>query len=649
MRSNRRKKNFVKLTMKCECSAKLKQSMCVLEAQLSLPEYVSKRSGRWLTSHLSFAIEHLPDKEELVSRVFKQCVIILFLSRRSKSFRDRIIFTLASQQKSKWTIFLDKLSTSSDRNMLTMYLLKTLVQELISKERDLQPFWTPAYEEISEKLLLPTETGYVGSDSNSLNHWSTKQEEKSPSLTIRTTELVNKSLQTISYPSYMFSPADKWEKGVIPTEKLKTVIIKLLPSPRQRQLLNEFLNTSRYVYNRTVEYINNGHKINFQSLRDILVTESTKKTYDDYQSRDEEIKQLYKTRAACCDDTEKQVYADLIKIKNKERRDHMKGPAFVPIKNSLIESFELNTPKDIRSNAVNRACDAFKSGFTNLRRGNIKFFNMKFKKKTEMTQTIELSSKNISIKDGKVTILPTIFKADRVLKVSRRNQKKCKNLQINNNVDIVKHNGGYYLHVTVPTGVIADDKIAAKPVVAGVDPGIRTYATVHSNSCSSTTITEYVHRRETLRKLNKKLDLLKKKRNKCRKKQFQKIERKKINFVNALQWDFINHLLKNNDVIYFGDIKSHGIVKDGKNKVLNRDFNDLKFYQLKQRLKYKASLAHKRLFFTPEPYTTKTCSGCGTINNYVGAKEIFSCPSCNMHTGRDFNAAKNIKMKGMLS
>ena len=144
-----------------------------------------------------------------------------------------------------------------------------------------------------------------------------------------------------------------------------------------------------------------------------------------------------------------------------------------------------------------------------------------------------------------------------------------------------------------------------------------------------------------------KLNILKTKR-RIRKKQLTKIEKKKSNLVDCLHWDFINDIVLNNDVIYLGDIKSHNMVKNSKIKFLNVAFNDLKFYQLKQRLIYKAFVAGKKVILVPEHYTTKTCSCCGTINNNVGSKDVFECANCKLVTGRDMNAAKNIKMKGML-
>ena len=74
---------------------------------------------------------------------------------------------------------------------------------------------------------------------------------------------------------------------------------------------------------------------------------------------------------------------------------------------------------------------------------------------------------------------------------------------------------------------------------------------------------------------------------------------------------------------------------------------NLKFYQLKQRLIYKASVAGKKVVLVPEHYTTKTCSCCGKMNENIGSKEVFSCDNCKIVTGRDMNASKNMKLKGL--
>jgi transposase len=74
---------------------------------------------------------------------------------------------------------------------------------------------------------------------------------------------------------------------------------------------------------------------------------------------------------------------------------------------------------------------------------------------------------------------------------------------------------------------------------------------------------------------------------------------------------------------------------------------NLRFFQLKQRFLYNAYETGKVVFLVPEHYTTKTCSSCGTSNNNVGNKEIFSCNNCSLCTGRDMNASKNMILNGL--
>ena len=213
----------------------------------------------------------------------------------------------------------------------------------------------------------------------------------------------------------------------------------------------------------------------------------------------------------------------------------------------------------------------------------------------------------------------------------------------------------YWVHILLPT----EPKQSVSPKrIAGVDLGIRTFATVYSYSKDETVIREYKHRADALKELNRKIYFLqhlrrtlykpikkrKKRKKRIRKKHISKLEKRKSDLVDRLHWDFVNHILVHNEVVYLGDIKSHDIVKGGKSKFLNLAFNDLKFYQLKQRLLYKAFVYGKKVLMVPEHYTTKTCSCCGTINDQVGSKEIFSCGSCNMVTGRDMNASKNMML-----
>ena len=48
-----------------------------------------------------------------------------------------------------------------------------------------------------------------------------------------------------------------------------------------------------------------------------------------------------------------------------------------------------------------------------------------------------------------------------------------------------------------------------------------------------------------------------------------------------------------------------------------------------------------------ESYTSKTCPECGTIHEKLGSSKYFKCPSCNYHSDRDLNGARNIMIRAL--
>ena len=184
----------------------------------------------------------------------------------------------------------------------------------------------------------------------------------------------------------------------------------------------------------------------------------------------------------------------------------------------------------------------------------------------------------------------------------------------------------------------------------GVDPGIRTFMTSFGNNGC----TEYLHNNKLLKLLNSKISKLKelrtlKKRNRILKRKLNNIEIRKDNLINELHWKVITDLLNKNDVIFYGDIKSHDIVKgkSKKNSTLNCNINELKFFKFKERLLFKANEKHKRVILVNEAYTSQTCSNCGFIYKPHCSK-IYDCKNCELKIDRDINASKNILMKGIM-
>lgn len=609
-----------------------KKSISVLEKLLPLLELESKPLEKWLTKMKLHAIKHLPDTESLVNQVFDTCVGKLHMIKTSP---ELIISILESRLKSNWMIFLDKLNTSSDLNTLVILLFKTLVQELISKEKEYKPFWTTAYKELSGKLLSATGTGLADLAMTSSKALSTKQVEKLPCLMSQKINHQNRNLQMTSFPLSISSVVGKWEKeNTQKPVKFRSLAVKVQLTRYQKKLYKEQYGCFRYVHNIALERVKKyGEEPNFQNLRNLLVTKDTKM-----------YSNTYKYYSQCVLNAKEK-----LKIKNTpeqqmliEEEENLMGQAMKTIperRNPYVSTWERNFHKDMRSNAVNKVCESYKTATANLKAGNIKSFDIGYMNSKNPRKCIELSSSQIDIKNKNIHI-PS-FKGQPTLKVSKRMSKKLNGMQIKNNCDFVCQKNNYWIliPVDIETPQIPDTD---KPKYCGVDPGVVKIATTFGN----TGITEFTHNRELLKRYNLKLTMLKTKSGRIRKKQINKIEKKKIDYTNQLHWNLIKSLLDENDIVFFGDIKSHDIVKDGKNSSLNQEFNDLKFYILKQRLIYKSKTTGKKVILVNERYTSKTCSVCGNLQEMTD--RIYNCKSCDSIVDRDINSAKNILMRGIL-
>jgi len=412
---------------------------------------------------------------------------------------------------------------------------------------------------------------------------------------------------------------------------------------KQKIVINEWINTSRAIYNKTVKDIKNGAKINFITLRDKFVTHETKKEDEMYKKYQKEIKE-YKKELKTLNNKE-----DILNIEEKieEKEEEFKKikKNINSVINTNIKEWELNTPKDIRAGAVNDVCKAYKTAFTNLKNGNIRYFEIKYKKKKEKKQTIILQNNLIKNNNGIIEIAPSYLEDNYKFKMSNRNKKKYKDLKIEHDVRLTKKNDKYWL--SIPIDIYLKEREELKEFnYCGIDPGIRTFMTVADINGYS----EYNQKQERINEINKKKEEILKEKINNKRRLLLRLEAKKSNLVDEIQWKTINDIINKYDVIYYGDIKSHNITNGGKNKKLNQEFNDLKFYIFKQRLEYKCKINNKIFKEVNESYTTKTCSCCGEMYEIKDKKE-YRCKNkeCKMILDRDVNSGRNILMKGLIT
>jgi IS605 OrfB family transposase len=428
---------------------------------------------------------------------------------------------------------------------------------------------------------------------------------------------------------------------------MKTIKIKIYPTKCQKQIINNFIDTHRFVYNRTLDYVKKqGYEPYFEDLRNLLATEKSRSTYSATKYYNICLNNLKEKNCL-----EKEQFNF---IKNEINKTLKQLPL---LKNPLIYDFELATSNEIRSNAIKSVCDAYKTGYANLKAGNIKYFNMSFKKKTNNKKCIELASTDIQFTEKGIKISPQKFPInEKIIKIHKKNHKKYKDLIIKNNCDLIKINENYYIHITVPYTIKQVNKIKPTQIkYCGIDPGVRTFVSIYGNN----ELSNIDLKNNNLENINKKINILKSKnvkplqeyqRSGFKRRNIAKLEKNKVNIIDSLHWNVCNYLTEKQDIIFLGDIKSHNIVKKSYNKTLNRQFNDLKFYKFKQRLLYKCVSNNKKVFFINEAYTSQSCSSCGNLWKELGTSKTYICQNenCKKIFDRDMNAAKNICMKGIL-
>lgn len=417
--------------------------------------------------------------------------------------------------------------------------------------------------------------------------------------------------------------------------------IKIYPTQQQKELLNEIIDVYRYVYNRAVYYIKYmGHDFYFEDLRDFLVTESTRKYSPFYSIKEETLKPVRKLIEKEKDEQQKEFLKETLKEYEKELNIALKE--IKERKTGMIRGFELRVSKDIRSNAVKAVCDAYKTAISNLQAGNIKHFSINFKEKKALRQQAELASADISMKNGRFRICPKKLGAENCMfQISSKNRKKYGNIIIKNNCDLIKIRENYYIYLAVPYDIpVLDNERKYSP--CGIDPGVRTFMNIYTPSGCSKILTC-----QNLYTIRGKINKLKEYK-RTRKKHLLRLENKLSNTTDRMHWNTINTIISKHNMVLYGDIKSHSIVKNNQNSSLNSIVNDIKFYVFKQRLIYKCKKNNVIFIEVPEHYTTQTCSHCGFLHIGIGKNEVFNCPSCRSVFDRDFNASKNIYMKGLI-
>ena len=222
--------------------------------------------------------------------------------------------------------------------------------------------------------------------------------------------------------------------------------------------------------------------------------------------------------------------------------------------------------------------------------------------------------------------------------------------------------GHYYLCVPKPLSIEPENqglKTPEEKVVASIDPGVRTFATVYDTTGA---VTEWgkgdisrIYRLSL--QIDKLVGIIDKEPNNHKKwnkrRALNRLRLRVKNLVTDMHHKFAKWLCETYKVILLPKFDTQSMVRKSKhgifrkiNSVTARQMMTWSHYLFRTRLldkikKYK----DLKCEIVDEAYTSKTCVNCGHIHEKLGGNRVFTCPMCKIRYGRDHGAAKGILLR----
>lgn len=205
--------------------------------------------------------------------------------------------------------------------------------------------------------------------------------------------------------------------------------------------------------------------------------------------------------------------------------------------------------------------------------------------------------------------------------------------------------GEYYLSILVDGDLTHNVKESHRTV--GIDLGVKDFVVtsdgeVFDNIC---------FKKNELKKLIRLQKQLSRKqdgsnnRNKARvklAKAYKKINDKKQYYLHQVS----NYLIDENQIICMEDLNVKGMLRNHK---LAKSIQEMNFGEFRKILEYKTRWYGRKIVLVDRFYpSSKTCNQCGCVNKSLKLSErVWVCPNCATVVKRDYNAALNIRDKGL--
>lgn len=666
-----------------------------------------KKLGKGLELQMSHSENGRPPEESISSESPKQEVDSTMLKPLSKiekktsKKKKEVISTAESQVQPKKKILKDK-STSSKKSTRVTKLSKTLLVLSTLNEKDLTKYWLSQSKDLSKKLWLPTETGYVGSHGNTSTGCLNSTELISSSK-INRNILQKPSSAKICSQSSMYSPHDTTVLGGnILLKSLQKAKLKKLN--RQETLLhNKLIKKDKDRIKKVIieDDINN-FIVKAKRIQVLPLNNSSRKTINDGIA-------VHRKIWNCCA-TEVQKNPELIdknkKIKGDDKKDSNANylrDKFVVYKN-MTESkrkeldWTFRIQQKVREAVTRRFLANYETAKKNLEVQTRKFFyklkkskkkknkkrkikkkiTMHFKNRTDEKQSIYLSKEICKFRiceKTKKTILETfngielalqedytnfslVATCDRChktfdsssaltkhkgikkpcIKVSKEDAKLIPKTGVPH-TEIILQRIGFNYYIYVPEYSNPKIKMEAPNEIISVDAGWNTLLTYYSPDGEWGEICPGI--KDKIQLMRNKITYLKQldKRGKSKKKAINKRLLRITNMIDDLHWKVCHWLLSKFRKIIISRLYVTKCSKDGKQTQA-----DLRLCSFVDRLIHKSiEYKNSEIHICKEHNTSKACTMCLSLNT-VKDKTV-KCHDCNHEIHRDLNGARNIFLK----
>ena len=367
---------------------------------------------------------------------------------------------------------------------------------------------------------------------------------------------------------------------------IQTKKIRIYPTTHQAKLMNNWIGTTRFLYNDILNRIKKDkEKINFFGLRNKFVTyDSASEYYDEWM---------------------------------------------------------FNTPKEVRAGAVRDLVTAYK---TNLQKGSK--FDMHFKsKKYLLRQNIVIPKLSIKLL-GKCRIQ---FYDRKFNFGSLKCKEKIKTIESDIRIERINPNI-WYIILPYTKEIkeckkkkICGNDLGMRKFLTGVGTDGLSYKIGENFYDDIKKINRKIddlesRYKKTLNDKEEKVALKTKKR-------LDFLLFKRRNMVDNLHYQTINFLTKRYDIIVIGKFTGRSV--KSKSRWYNRMAYSFGYGKFIERLGNKCRLLGKRMMMVDEHWTSKSCSLCSKIDHNLGSSKVYDCKSCGLNVDRDINGSINILMKGL--